>query len=119
LDKLTKYKPCLEVLQRHLCTAPYSAGFGSFLIQKKRKCETLQLSTSLDQLLGACTNELRDFDCYRLTGNGNLTEVDLRELEKVIVRDFKTNNQTAMGYLEALKKRVTPEKSAQRAQMLL
>ena len=47
LDKFSKSKACTEVLTRILSTSPFSAGFASFLIQRKRKCEGL-FSTSLE-----------------------------------------------------------------------
>ena len=109
MDKFSRYKQCIDVLQRHLCTPPYSAGFASFLIQKKRKCEGI-LSPSLEQLILKCTSDIRDFDCYRLSG-GNFSEIDERELEKIIARDYKTNNQGGLSYLDELKKRVTPDRT--------
>jgi hypothetical protein len=32
LDRLSKHKPCIEVIQKYLVQAPYAAGFGTFLI---------------------------------------------------------------------------------------
>jgi len=64
----------------------------------------------LEQLISKCTSDLRDFDCYRLAG-GVFSEIDQRELEKVIARDYRTNNQAALSFIEELKKRVTPDRT--------
>ena len=37
----------------------------------------------------------------------------------MIARDYKTNNQAALGFVEELRKHLAPEKTAQKAQQLL
>lgn len=74
LDKFTRRgKACIEVLQKGLVQSPYAAGFGTFLVQRKRKCEGYLGGLSVEGMIGKCRGELRDFDCYRL---GRFSEVD-------------------------------------------
>ena len=50
--------------------------------------------------MGKC--ELRDFDCWRL---GRFTEVEAKEMEKIVMREYKSNSQSAMSVIEEMRKK--------------
>ena len=103
LDKFTRRgKECIEILQKNLVLSPYAAGFGSFLIQRKKKCEGYLGGLSVESMISKCKSELNDFDCYML---GRFTEVDLADTKKTITFDFKTNSQNGLAFAEELRKR--------------
>jgi len=103
IDKFTrKGKACIEVLQKGLVQSPYAAGFGTFLVQRKRKCEGYLGGLSVETMIGRCRGELKDFDCYRL---GRFSDIDQRDFEKIISRDFKANSSAGLAFVEELRKR--------------
>lgn len=60
------------------------------------------LGRDAESLVSACLSDLRDLDCYKL---GSFTEIDERELEKCITKDYKTNSPGMMSFIEELRKR--------------
>jgi hypothetical protein len=60
------------------------------------------LGGDAESLVSACLSDLRNFDCYRV---GSFTEIDARELEKCIAKDYKTNSPGMMSLIEELRKR--------------